>query len=160
MLPALVYHPRIESEACSKTSQLNRCFEPMLFLVRRFFNNTYSNTARESFLLTSSHWRLGDWSPFSRPSLVLWGGYPIPTSEGTNDFIDYLVWPRNADWWNPQGRRSAKAYFTALWNHFQTKPAREGIAVVDGLVATNLEQLLNNGIYSLIEKQQNERTVD
>jgi hypothetical protein len=30
----------------------------------------------------------------------------------------------------------------ALWNHFQTKPAREGIAVVDGLAATGrtLEQ--------------------
>jgi hypothetical protein len=86
------------------------------------------------------------------PSLVSISGHFLPTSEGTNDFIDYLVWPWNADWWNPQGRHSTKAYFMALWN--------QCIAVVDRLTATYLEQLLNNGIHSLIQMQQNERTVD
>jgi hypothetical protein len=59
------------------------------------------------------------------PSLVPTSGHFLPTSEGTNDFINHLIWPWNADWWNLQGRCSTKkAYFTALCNHFQTKRAR------------------------------------
>jgi hypothetical protein len=57
------------------------------------------------------------------PSLVPTSVHFVPTSKGINDFINYLVWPWNADWWNLQGRHSTKAYFMALWNHFQTKPA-------------------------------------
>lgn len=97
------------------------------------------------------------------PSLAPSSGHFLPTTDGNPDFFRYLVSPDDAIrelGWNSHDTRAARVYLMKLWNHYQDKPIREGVAIVDDVVSPALETQLMNAIQDLAQKQVQDRMVD